>query len=88
MLARERRDRLLELVRMRSFASLPELAEHLDVSESTVRRDLEQLESDGMPVESMGGFFTRAARQNCRISTPINRYSGKKRRRLLRQPLP
>jgi DeoR family transcriptional regulator, fructose operon transcriptional repressor len=55
MLAKERRDRLLELVRVRSFASLPELAEHLDVSESTVRRDLEQLESEGAARRIHGG---------------------------------
>ena len=57
MLARERRGRLLELVRVRSFASLPELAEHLDVSESTVRRDLDQLENEGTARRIHGGVL-------------------------------
>jgi DeoR/GlpR family transcriptional regulator of sugar metabolism len=47
MLAVERRNRLLEMVRVRRFATLPELAEQLEVSESTVRRDLDQIEEQG-----------------------------------------
>jgi DeoR family transcriptional regulator, fructose operon transcriptional repressor len=57
MLAEQRRSRLLELVRQRRFASLPELAEALDVSESTVRRDLEQLESQGCAQRIHGGVL-------------------------------
>jgi DeoR family transcriptional regulator, fructose operon transcriptional repressor len=57
MLAEERRNRLLELVRLRRFASLPELAEQLYVSESTVRRDVEQLESQGCARRIHGGVL-------------------------------
>ena len=57
MLAEERRDRLLELVRAGRFASLPELAETLDVSESTVRRDVEHLESQGCARRIHGGVL-------------------------------
>ncbi|MEN6450815.1 MAG: DeoR/GlpR family DNA-binding transcription regulator [Thermoguttaceae bacterium] len=57
MLAEQRRDRLLELVRGRRFAALPELAEQLDVSESTVRRDLEQLEKLGSAKRIHGGVL-------------------------------
>ena len=57
MLAEERRDRLLELVRVRRFASLPELAEQLAVSESTVRRDLDQLEEQGSAQRIHGGVL-------------------------------
>lgn len=57
MLAEERRDRLLELVRGRQFASLPELAEELAVSESTVRRDLDQLEEQGTAKRIHGGVL-------------------------------
>ena len=55
MLAEERRNRLLELVRVRRFASLPELAEQLQVSESTVRRDLAHLEEEGSARRIHGG---------------------------------
>ena len=57
MLAEERRNRLLELVRNRRFAPLPELAESLNVSESTVRRDLEQLEQAGALRRVHGGVL-------------------------------
>lgn len=57
ILAEQRRSRLLELVRLRGFASLPELAGQLEVSESTVRRDLELLEESGTAKRTHGGAF-------------------------------
>jgi len=57
MLVEERRNRLLELVRLRRFASLPELAELLGVSESTVRRDLDYLEEQGSARRIHGGVL-------------------------------
>ncbi|MBN2021159.1 MAG: DeoR/GlpR transcriptional regulator [Pirellulales bacterium] len=57
MLASERRNRLLELVRVKRFASLPELIEELQVSESTVRRDLEHLEQQGSARRIHGGVL-------------------------------
>jgi DeoR family fructose operon transcriptional repressor len=57
MLAEERRSRLLEFVRQRRFASLPELAEQLQVSESTVRRDVEHLERRGSARRIHGGVL-------------------------------
>lgn len=56
-LAEERRTQLLELVRQRGFASLDELATELAVSESTVRRDLDQLEDSGAAKRTHGGVF-------------------------------
>jgi DeoR family transcriptional regulator, fructose operon transcriptional repressor len=55
--AEQRRDQLLEIVRQKGFASLPELAEALEVSESTIRRDLEQLEEMGTAKRTHGGAF-------------------------------
>ena len=57
MVAEERRTQLLEMVRVRGFASLPELAGELAVSESTVRRDLELLEEQGVAKRTHGGVF-------------------------------
>lgn len=57
MLADERRTRLLEMVRGRGFVSLPELASELAVSESTVRRDLGQLEESGVAKRTHGGVY-------------------------------
>ncbi len=53
----ERRTRLLELVRQRGFAALPDLADELQVSESTIRRDLDALEQGGSAKRTHGGVF-------------------------------
>jgi DeoR/GlpR family transcriptional regulator of sugar metabolism len=57
MTTEDRRDRLLEMVRLRGFASLPDLVNALDVSESTVRRDLDYLEERGTAKRTHGGVF-------------------------------
>ncbi|MGE0607171.1 MAG: DeoR/GlpR family DNA-binding transcription regulator [Pirellulales bacterium] len=57
MIAEERRSKLLELVRLRGFASLPDLSKELQVSESTVRRDLDFLEESGSAKRTHGGVF-------------------------------
>ena len=57
MLTDQRRNRLLEMVRTRGFASLSDLAGALDVSESTIRRDLDQLEESGSARRTHGGVF-------------------------------
>lgn len=57
MVVEERRNQLLEMVRARGFVSLPELAEQLHVSESTVRRDLDYLEETGAAKRTHGGVF-------------------------------
>ena len=53
----ERRNRLIELVRRSGFAALNDLAGQLQVSESTVRRDLEHLEEIGVARRTHGGVY-------------------------------
>lgn len=55
MLAEARRHRLVELISDRGFATLEELVEVLEVSESTVRRDLESLDLAGSIKRTHGG---------------------------------
>ncbi|MCP4193115.1 MAG: DeoR/GlpR transcriptional regulator [Planctomycetaceae bacterium] len=57
MLTEERRSRLLDLVRQRGFASLPELTSEMQVSSSTIRRDLDYLEETGSAKRTHGGVF-------------------------------
>jgi DeoR family transcriptional regulator, fructose operon transcriptional repressor len=57
VLVDERRNRLLELVRSRGFAALPDLAKELQVSQSTLRRDLDYLEESGAAKRTHGGVF-------------------------------
>jgi DeoR family fructose operon transcriptional repressor len=60
MLAEPRRRLLLELISERGFATLEELVRLLGVSESTVRRDLEALDSTGVIKRTHGGAVTSA----------------------------
>lgn len=58
----QRRSQLREIVRSEGFVSIPDLRSALDVSESTIRRDLDQLESEGEVRRTHGGvFFTGQA---------------------------
>jgi len=75
MTAEERQKRIEDHLRKVEFASLDELSEQLDVSASTIRRDLTALESTGAVRRTHGGarlvapdsdefvFSTRDARQ-------------------------
>lgn len=61
MVTEQRRGRLLELVRQQGFASLPDLASSMNVSESTIRRDLDALEDSGDAKRTHGGAFYTGA---------------------------
>lgn len=52
-----RRAKLRELIRQHGFVSIPDLREAMDVSESTIRRDLESLEESGEAKRTHGGVF-------------------------------
>lgn len=56
-MSENRRERLRELLQSRGFAALGELVDSLQVSESTIRRDLEQLEREGLARRTHGGAF-------------------------------
>lgn len=60
MLAEARRQNMLEVINARGFATLTELTDALGVSESTVRRDLEHLESHGLLRRTHGGAIREA----------------------------
>lgn len=57
MPGRERRSRLIDIIRLRGFASLDELVRELGVSESTIRRDLDALEEQGTARRTHGGVL-------------------------------
>jgi len=59
MLIVERQDKLLAILRQRQTAQLEELARELDVSISTVRRDLDVLEQQGLAERLHGGAVYR-----------------------------
>jgi DeoR family transcriptional regulator, fructose operon transcriptional repressor len=53
----ERRTRLLDMIRVRGFASIEEIVRELGVSESTARRDLDALEEQGSARRTHGGVL-------------------------------
>jgi DeoR family fructose operon transcriptional repressor len=58
----QRRAKLRELIRSQGFISIPDLRAALDVSESTIRRDLDHLVAEGEAQRTHGGvFFTGQA---------------------------
>ncbi len=59
--ARIRRDRMLALLRERDFVRVADLAERFDVSEVTVRGDLDALQARGQLRRVRGGAVPRAA---------------------------
>jgi len=61
-----RRAKLRELIREHGFVSIPDLKDAMDVSESTIRRDLEALEDLGEAKRTHGGVFATGAT----IATP------------------
>lgn len=60
MLPETRRQRLRELIAERGYATLDELVRALNVSESTVRRDLEALDLSGVVRRTHGGAVSAA----------------------------
>lgn len=59
MLAAERHSRIVEIVRMRGSAQVEELAQELNVSTMTIRRDLEKLQNDNILERCHGGAVAK-----------------------------
>ena len=53
----DRRGRLLDMIRVRGFASIEEITKELGISESTARRDLDVLEEQGSARRTHGGVL-------------------------------
>ena len=55
MLAVERKNRILAILQTDKRVVVGELSKQFDVSEETIRRDLEKLEKEGLVVKAYGG---------------------------------
>lgn len=62
-----RRAKLRELIRSQGFVSIPDLRAALDVSESTIRRDLDFLEAEGEVQRTHGGVFSTGPSASLKI---------------------
>jgi DeoR/GlpR family transcriptional regulator of sugar metabolism len=63
MLAMSRRKKILELIQEEGSARVKSLSSLFNVSEPTIRQDLERLESDGFIIREHGGAFLRTISQ-------------------------
>lgn len=69
MLAIERRNAILEKLQAERRVVVSELSELYDVSEETIRRDLEKLEVEGHAIKSYGGAVLN---ENTNLDLPYN----------------
>lgn len=69
MLAIERRNEILEKLQAEKRVVVSELSQQYQVSEETIRRDLEKLEHDGYAIKSYGGAVIN---ENVTIDLPFN----------------
>ncbi len=67
-----RRVKLRELIREHGFVSIPDLRDAMEVSESTIRRDLEALEDSGEAKRTHGGVFSTGP------TTAVKQFESKK----------
>ncbi|MBN1925826.1 MAG: DeoR/GlpR transcriptional regulator [Prolixibacteraceae bacterium] len=66
MLANQRREKILELIREDGQAKVMDLSRIFKVTEVTIRQDLERLEKDGFIVREHGGAFLKDIDMNVR----------------------
>lgn len=69
MLALERRNQILEKLQADKKVVVSELSQLYEVSEETIRRDLDKLEKEGLATKSYGGAVLR---ENVSIDLPFN----------------
>lgn len=69
MLAIERRNAILEKLQAERRVVVSELSTLYDVSEETIRRDLEKLENEGYAIKSYGGAVLN---ENANLDLPFN----------------
>lgn len=69
MLAAERRNQIYEKLKKEKKVVVGELSRFYQVTEETIRRDLEKLEKDGLAVKSYGGAILS---ENTSIDLPFN----------------
>lgn len=72
MLANQRRDKILELLKEDGSAKVIKLAKIFKVSEVTIRQDLEKLEQEGFIKREHGGAFLKNVEDSVKSFTLLN----------------
>ncbi|MDA8425229.1 MAG: DeoR/GlpR family DNA-binding transcription regulator [Treponema sp.] len=85
LLAKERRDKILELIQEEGSARVKELSSIFKVSEPTIRQDLERLDEQGYVTREHGGAFLRTVTQQVSSLTLQHRQNLDKKSRIARK---
>jgi DeoR/GlpR family transcriptional regulator of sugar metabolism len=80
MLANQRRDKILELLKEDGSAKVIKLAKIFKVSEVTIRQDLERLESEGFILREHGGAFLKNVEDSVKSFTLLNQDNLEKKK--------
>ena len=80
MLANQRRDKILELLKEDGSAKVIKLAKIFKVSEVTIRQDLEKLESEGYILREHGGAFLKNVEDSVKSFTLLNQDNLEKKK--------
>jgi DeoR/GlpR family transcriptional regulator of sugar metabolism len=80
MLANQRREKILELLKEDGSAKVIKLAKIFKVSEVTIRQDLEKLESEGDILREHGGAFLKNVEDSVKSFTLLNQDNLEKKR--------
>lgn len=72
MMASQRREKILELLREDGSAKVIDLSKIFKVSEVTIRQDLEKLEQDGLVTREHGGAYLKEVESQVRNFTLMN----------------
>jgi len=72
MMANQRREKILELLREDGSAKVNELSKIFKVSEVTIRQDLEKMDKDGLVTREHGGAFLKEVEDQVRRFTLMN----------------
>ncbi|NOY96976.1 MAG: DeoR/GlpR transcriptional regulator [Chlorobi bacterium] len=72
MLANQRREKILELLKEDGSAKVIKLAKIFKVSEVTIRQDLEKLEEEGLIIREHGGAYLKSIEDNVKNFSLMN----------------
>lgn len=82
MLANQRRDKILDLIKEDGAAKVLDLAHLFKVTEVTVRQDLEKLEKSGLVIREHGGAYLKNIKDQAKTFSPANQENMDKKERI------
>ena len=82
MLANQRRDKIIELLKEDGSAKVIDLAKLFKVTEVTIRQDLEKLEKEGLVLREHGGAFLKNVEAQVRAFSLANQDNMDKKERI------